>query len=88
VLSEELGITVEEAGNIITALIKNGYGVAPVNPTNGMLAGYLEALTPPVGHEQVMTAIGKARVRWQAMLHHGCKMAMSLKRIPDETSDA
>jgi len=63
----------------LRALVKGGYGIGPRNPTNGMLVGYMEALTPPRGYEQVITAIGKARVRWQAMLAHGTEMALSRK---------
>lgn len=75
----EFGLTDEEAVGLMRALIQGGYGVVPRNPTNGMLASYLEALTPPKGHEAVITAIGKARARWQAMFQHGVEMALSRK---------
>jgi hypothetical protein len=76
-----MGISTDEAGDALAALIQGGYGVAPRNPTNGMLIAYMEALTPPANHESVVTAIGKARVRWQAMLAQGTEMAMSRKRL-------
>jgi hypothetical protein len=88
VLAHALGISVEEAGRAISALIEGGYGVAPRNPTNGMLAAYIEATEPPKHHEGVITAIGKARVRWQAMMEQGMAMAMSRKCIPRGESDA
>lgn len=79
ILAKALNITVDEAKLALIALVEGGYGIAPRNPTNGMLAGYIEATIPPKHHEAVITAIGKARVRWQAMLQHGTEMAMSLK---------
>jgi hypothetical protein len=79
ILARALGISDDEAGLALVALVEGGYGVAPRNPTNGMLAAYLEALTPPTGHEAVITAIGKARARWQAMLEQGTGMALSRK---------
>ncbi len=88
VLARALGISDDEAGLAIAALIEGGYGVAPRNPTNGMLAAYLEALTPPTGHEQVITAISKARLRWQAMLSQGTAMAMSRKFIAAQGIEA
>lgn len=81
ILARALGISADEAGMALAALIEGGYGIAPRNPTNGMLAACLEVLTPPTGHEQVITAISKARVRWQAMLAQGTAMAMSRKRL-------
>ena len=80
ILANALGTTVEDARAAMIALSEGGYGIAPRNPTNGMICAYLEALTPPTGHEAVVTAIGKARVRWQAMLEQGTAMALSLKR--------
>ena len=82
ILAKAMDITVEEAGAVMVALVEGGYGIAPRNPTNGMLVAYMEALTPPSGHEAVVTAIGKARVRWQAMLEQGTAMALSFKRVP------
>lgn len=80
-LAEALGISHEDAGRAMQALIEGGYGIAPRLPTNGMLAAYIEATTPATGHEPVITAISKARVRWQAMLDQGTAMAMSRKFI-------
>lgn len=84
VIAQALNISTDEAAKVLSALIKGGYGVAPRNPTNGMLAAYMEATTPPRGHEPVITAIGKARARWQAMLEQGTAMAMSLKYLPEQ----
>jgi hypothetical protein len=81
ILARALGVSTDEAALAIAALIEGGYGVAPRNPTNGMLAAYLEAMTPPTGHEAVITAISKARLRWTAMLEQGTAMAMSRKRL-------
>jgi hypothetical protein len=81
ILARALGISTDEAGDALAALIQGGYGIGPRNPTNGMLVAYMEALTPPTNHESVITAIGKARVRWQAMLAQGTEMAMSRKRL-------
>lgn len=81
-IAKALSISTDKAGLVISALIEGGYGIAPRNPTNGMLAAYLEALTPPTRHEAVITAIGKARLRWQAMLEQGTAMAMSRKSLP------
>jgi hypothetical protein len=78
-LAEALGITPDEAQDGLAALVKGGFGIAPINPTNGMLVAYLEALTPPLGHEQVVTAIGKARVRWKAMITQGIERSLSRK---------
>ena len=90
ILAKALDITIDEARQAMVALVEGGYGIAPRNPTNGMLIAYLEALTPPSGHEQVVTAIGKARVRWQAMLEQGTAMALSFRYVPQElqTDDA
>jgi hypothetical protein len=88
VLARAMGISTDEAGDALTALIQGGYGIAPRNPTNGMLIAYMEALTPPSNHESVVTAIGKARVRWQAMLAQGTEMAMSRKRLPAQRIEA
>ena len=82
ILAERLGISTDEAKDILLALVEGGYGIAPRNPTNGMLAGYIEATYPARGHEAIITAIGKARKRWQIMLAHGTEMAMSLKYAP------
>lgn len=82
VLARALSISTDEAGLALAALIEGGYGIAPRLPTNGMLAAYIEATAPPRHHEAVITAIGKARVRWQAMLEQGTAMAMSLKYLP------
>lgn len=90
VLAEALGISTDQAGEAMLALIKAGYGIAPMNPTNGMLRDGMEATTPPSGHEQVITAIGKLRIRWQAMLRQGTEMALSRKYLDggqDENSD-
>jgi hypothetical protein len=81
VLANALNISTDEAGEIMTALIEGGYGIAPRWPTNGMLAAYLEATDPPKHHESVITALGKARKRWQAMLAQGTAMAMSYKHV-------
>jgi hypothetical protein len=88
ILARAMGISTDEAGDALTALIQGGYGIAPRNPTNGMLIAYMEALTPPSSHESVVTAIGKARVRWQAMLAQGTEMAMSRKRLPAQGTEA
>jgi len=88
VLAKSLGITVDEAAEAMVALAEAGYGIAPRNPTNGMLVAYLEALTPPSGHEQVVTAIGKARVRWQAMLEQGTAMSLSRRSIDASAIEA
>ena len=87
-IARALGVSTDEAGLVISALIEAGYGVAPRQPTNGMLVAYMEATTPPKGHESVVTAIGKARVRWQAMLEQGTAMAMSVKRLPASAIEA
>jgi hypothetical protein len=79
ILATECGLTDDEAKAVLLALVRGGYGIAPRNPTNGMLAGYIEATEPPKHHEAVITAIGKARLRWQAMLAHGTEMALSRK---------
>ena len=84
VLARAMGSSVEEAGKLLSALIVGGYGIAPREPSNGMLKGYIEATCPPTNHEQIMTAIGKARLRWQAMLDSGTAMAMSVKYIPED----
>lgn len=81
-LARALGISVDEAGLALSALIEGGYGIAPRNPTNGMLAAYIEATAPARNHEAIITAISKARIRWQAMLEQGTAMAMSLKYVP------
>jgi hypothetical protein len=78
-LAKALGITPDKAQDGLVALVEGGFGIAPRNPTNGMLVAYLEALTPPSGHEQVVTAIGKARVRWKAMLTQGIERSLSRK---------
>jgi len=76
------GLTYDQAENALRALAEAGYGVAPREPTNGMLAAYIEATAPPKHHEAVITAIGKARARWSAMLEQGHAMAMSRKFMP------
>ena len=86
VLARALGISTDEAGNALLALIEGGYGIAPRWPTNGMLAAYIEATCPATRHEAVITAIAKARVRWQVMLEQGTAMAMSLKYVPEDSA--
>lgn len=81
ILARALGVTADEAGLALVALVEGGYGIAPRLPTNGMLAAYLEATTPPRNHEAVITAIGKARARWQAMLEQGTAMSLSRRYI-------
>lgn len=82
ILARALGVSTDEAGLALAVLIEGGYGIAPRLPTNGMLAAYIEATAPARNHEAIITAIGKARVRWQAMLEQGTAMAMSLKYVP------
>ena len=82
VLARALGITIDEAGLGLAALIEGGYGLGPRNPTNGMFAAYIESTCPARGHQRIITAISKAKLRWQAMLEQGTAMAMSLKYAP------
>ena len=81
ILARALGISTDEAGLALSALIEGGYGIAPRLPTNGMLCAYIEATYPATRHEAVITAISKARIRWQAMLEQGTAMAMSTKHL-------
>lgn len=87
VLAKALSISTEEARNAMVALIEAGYGIAPREPTNGMLAACIEATTPARGHEAIITAISKGRVRWQAMLEQGTAMALSRKYIEEPSHD-
>lgn len=84
VLAGAAGVTVDQARAVLVALVEAGYGIAPRQPTNGMLAAYIEATTPPKHHEAVITAIGKARVRWTAMLAQGTAMALSFRHVRRE----
>jgi hypothetical protein len=66
----------------LRALISAGYVVAPREPTDGMLAAYIEALGQPTrNHETCIRNIGKARKRWQAMACAGTCVALSRKMI-------
>lgn len=72
VIALSVGIEMEAAREIVRALAKAGYVVAPMEPTNSMFAAYLEALNmPPTRHETAIRSIGKARKRWKAMAQAG-----------------
>lgn len=85
VLAKAMGVSRSKAIEGLRALIEAGYGIGPREPTNGMLAAYIETTTPPRHHQAVITAVGKARARWQAMLAHGTEMAFSRKYVTDES---
>lgn len=81
VMARAAGVTHEEARNLLIALVRAGYFVAPRQPINAMLDAYLNSYgTPPSTTHSAITGIGKARKRWAAMGTAGTKMALSTKR--------
>jgi hypothetical protein len=84
VLAEALGITPRQAREGLRALVKAGYVIGPREPTNAMLLAYITSYGQvPVNPATTITAVGKARRRWQAMAEQATAVALSLKRMND-----
>ena len=80
IVAETSGLDAEKSQDILRALVKGGYYIAPREPTNAMLLGYIESYGElPINPRTIITAIGKARKRWKAMGELGTGMALSLK---------
>lgn len=78
IVAAALGISRDEAKVAILSLVKAGFVVAPMEPTNSMFAAYIEALGQPTKrHETAIRNIGKARRRWKAMAQAGVAVAVS-----------
>ena len=70
------------AREILRALIKAGFAVVPMEPTNSMFEAYMTALKqPPHSHKTVIENIGKARKRWKAMAIAGVAVTFSTENI-------
>lgn len=89
IVSEASGLDTQKSREVIRALIDAGYFVAPRVPTNAMLLAYIESYGQlPKNPKTIITAVGKAKRRWQAMGSMGTAMAMSLKRcLNDEKAE-
>lgn len=78
VLAEALNITAAQATDGLIALLRAGFYIGPIEPTNSMLEAYLSAMKPaPKRTLSILNAIGKARRRWKAMAEAGNRVAMS-----------
>lgn len=77
-ISKIAGVDAEMARNVLTALAKNGYVIAPLEPTNSMFDAYIRALKQPAkDHKVIIENVGKARKRWKAMALAGMQVAFS-----------
>ena len=84
ILAKSLGITQSKAREALRDLVKAGYVVGPREPTNAMLLAYITSYGQlPVNPATTITAIGKARRRWQAMADRATAMALSMRRVRD-----
>lgn len=91
VLARQLGISHRQAREALRALVKAGYVIGPREPTNAMLLAYITSYGQvPVNPATTITAVGKARRRWQAMADKATAMALSTKRLAcaEETPQA
>lgn len=80
------GITTDTARDIFRALVKAGFIVAPLEPTNSMFDAYIGALQQPaVNYKSVVANVGKARKRWKAMATAG--MAVAFSRLKEKHSE-
>lgn len=71
-------LTDDQARDVLRALVKGGWIIAPLEPANPMFEAYIEALgQPATTHRAVLHNIGKARKRWKAMAMAGMKIAFS-----------
>jgi hypothetical protein len=85
VLMKEMSVSAHGAKRALRALVKAGYIVAPMKPTNAMLDAYLCSYgQPPSTTHSVIIGVGKARIRWEAMATVGLKMAMCHTCVPEE----
>lgn len=72
------GLSADAARDVLKALAKAGYFVAPRDPINSMLDAYLNAYgRVPTTTSSVIVGIGKARKRWKAMGEVGTRMALA-----------
>lgn len=90
VVARETGETAERAREILRALVKAGYVIGPREPTNAMLHAYITSYGEiPSNPASTITAIGKARRRWQAMADKATAMTLSMHRVTvKRTQDA
>lgn len=87
VIAESIGISSGEARTVILALIRSGFVLAPLEPTNSMFSAYIEALQNPTRrHQTAIRNIAKARKRWKAMAQAGLAVALSRKREKEVVS--
>lgn len=77
ILVEQLGVSEYSARQAIISILKEGWCLAPVEPSNSMLVAYAEALSPPQRLGQIASSFGKARRRWRAMALEANKLALS-----------
>lgn len=69
ILARELGVTEEQVRSAYVSLIKAGYAIAPIEPTNAMMLAYVNSYGQvPSSPEAAITTFTKARRRWQAMV--------------------
>lgn len=85
VLAKELEISPERAKDGLIALIKAGWVIGPLEPSNAMFVAYAEAVvgTPPRRLHTVASSFGKARKRWKAMGLVGTNIALTMPPIDD-----
>lgn len=85
ILVEEVGLDHEKAVEALRALIKGGWAVCPIEPTNSMILAYMKALgTPPKRRETILFNTKKCKKRWQAMVQEGLNFAFSTKEIKNK----
>lgn len=79
-------ISRDDARAVLTALIKAGFIVAPLEPTNSMFEAYMTAMKPHARTRRtIICNIGKARLRWKAMANAGMKVAFSRLALVDQS---
>ena len=68
IMAKALGVTEEQVRMAYVEVIRAGYAIAPVEPTNAMMLAYVNSYGQlPQSAESTITAFTKARRRWQAM---------------------
>lgn len=87
VIALSIGVEIEDARQVVRALAKAGFVIAPMEPTNSMFGAYMDALkSPPVRYETVIANVGKARKRWKAMAQAGVAVVFSDAMLEAEYS--
>lgn len=82
-LADALSIEPAAAKDILEAIVKAGFFVAPRIPTDAMLVAYFDSYgMQPITPSGMVRGIGKARLRWQKMGSAGTAVALSTRYPP------